>query len=55
MLLWKTTEGGSECVLVQMLLPANNQKEVLKLVSPLSNTERKKKQYECGFKIFMNL
>lgn len=51
MLLWKTTEGGSECVLAQMLLPANNQ-EVLKLVSPLSQTE--KKQYECGFKIFMN-
>lgn len=54
MLLWKTTEGGSECVLVQMLLPANNQKEVLKLVSPLKHRERKK-QYECGFKIFMNL
>lgn len=42
MLLLKAIEGGSECVFVQMLLPANNQKEVLKPVSPLSNRGRKK-------------
>lgn len=54
MFLSEAIEGASECVFAQMLLPANNRMEALKLVSPLER-EGKSASGVFGFKIFMNL
>lgn len=55
MFLCEAIEGASECVFVQMLLPANNQKEALKPLSRLSCRKKKSESGFFGFKIFMNL
>lgn len=47
MFLCEAIEGASECVFVQMLLPANNQNEALKPLSRLPG--RKKKSERVGF------
>lgn len=44
MLLLKAIEGGSQSVFAQMLLPANNQEEVLKSASLLSKSVKKKER-----------